>query len=206
MYFAPLARSLRFPRVWMSHTGRKRRGERQRSATYLSGASQAAEVLEGRLLLSATTLSVDAAAPLSGTNYHTIQSAVYAAASGDTIKVAPGTYNESVTIASPLSNLTLLGGQAHLRGESGPSIVEGTTCFSISGANQSIEDFTIEPPPEGTGSWPRRPKTQFASNVVTGAGRNQSLGVRFRRAGHRQYFDGRKRCRFGWHRRQRKSR
>jgi parallel beta-helix repeat protein len=152
MYFAPLARSLRFPRVWMSHTGRKRRGRRQRSASYLSGASRAAEVLECRLLLSATTLSVDPAAPLSATNYHTIQSAVYAAVSGDTIKVAPGTYNEGVAIDAPLSNLTILGGQAHLRGESGPSIVTGATAFGISGANRiTIEGFTIEPAGGGTG-------------------------------------------------------
>ena len=54
------------------------------------------------------------------------QLAVYAAVSGDTIKVAPGTYNEGVAIDAPLSNLTILGGQAHLRGESGPSIVTGT--------------------------------------------------------------------------------
>ena len=125
MHFAPLASSLRFPRAWKSNAGCKRRGRRQRSATYLSGASVAAEILECRLLLSATTLSVDPAAPLSATNYHTIQSAVYAAVSGDTIKVAPGTYGESVAIDAPLSNLTILGGQAHLRGESGPSIVEG---------------------------------------------------------------------------------
>ena len=145
MHFAPLARSLRFPRVWMSNTGRKRRGRRRRSATYWSGASGAAEILECRQLLSATTLSVDPAAPVSATNYHTIQSAVNAAVSGDTIKVAPGTYNESVSIASPLSNLTILGGQIHLRGESGPSTVEGSPGFTISGANGvAIEGFTIE--------------------------------------------------------------
>ena len=164
--------SLRFPRLWTSNAGRKRRGRRQRSATYLSGACRAAEILESRLLLSATMLSVDPAAPLSATNYHTIQSAVDAAVSGDTIKVAPGTYNESVAIDAPLSNLTILGGQAHLRGESGPSIVEGATGFAISGANRiTIEDFTIEPAGEGTGIEAVSTQgSKFASDVIAATG------------------------------------
>ncbi len=123
-------------------------------------------------MLSATTLSVDPAAPLSATNYHTIQSAVYAAASGDTIKVAPGTYNEGVAIDAPLSNLTILGGQAHLRGESGPSIVTGTTGFGISGANRiTIEGFTIEPAGEGTGIEAVSTQgSKFASNIIDATG------------------------------------
>ena len=67
------------------------------------------------------TLSVDAASTNPGV-YHTIQAAVNAAPSGATIKVAPGLYNEDVTISK---SLTLLGGQPILRrGEKGPRTLE----------------------------------------------------------------------------------
>jgi parallel beta-helix repeat protein len=107
-------------------------------------APRAAEVLESRLLLSAT-LSVDPASTSPGV-YHTIQAAVNAAPSGATIKVAPGTYTEDVTISK---SLTLLGGQAIMRGEKGPSIVEyESTGFTVSSANKvTINGFTIEEDP-----------------------------------------------------------
>ena len=103
-----------------------------------------AEVLETRALLTATLL-VD---PTS-TNpavFHTIQAAVNAASSGSTIKVAPGLYNEDVTVSKPL---TILGGQVLKFGEKGPSTLEyETTGFTVSGANKlTIEGFFIEPDP-----------------------------------------------------------
>jgi parallel beta-helix repeat protein len=95
-------------------------------------------------LLSAT-LSVDPASTSPGV-YHTIQAAVNAAPSGATIKVAPGLYNEDVTISK---SLTLLGGQPILRGEKGPSTLEyETTGFTVASANKvTIKGFTIEADP-----------------------------------------------------------
>ena len=92
-------------------------------------------------MLSAT-LWVDAASTHAG-DYHTIQAAVNVAQSGDTIKVAPGVYPESVTV--PIT-VTISGGQPHLAGESGPSIVESdTTAFSLSANGITLKGFTIEP-------------------------------------------------------------
>jgi parallel beta-helix repeat protein len=101
----------------------------------------AAEVLESRVLLAATLL-VDPASTNPAV-FHTIQSAVNAAASGDTIKVAAATYNENVTVSK---SLTILGGQVLMPGESGPSTVEyETTGFTVSSANKvTIKGFTIE--------------------------------------------------------------
>jgi pectin methylesterase-like acyl-CoA thioesterase len=92
-------------------------------------------VLESRVLLSATLL-VDHSNPA---DYQSIQSAVTAASPGNTIKVAPGTYNEDVTVSKPL---TILGGQVLTSGESGPSTVGG---FAVSSANDvTINGFTID--------------------------------------------------------------
>lgn len=100
-----------------------------------------AEVLEGRQMLSAT-LWVDPAST-HASDFHTIQAAVNAAVAGDTIKVAPGTYTESVTVPT---TVTLIGGQIHLAGESGPSIVESDTAgFTLSANSVTIKGFTIEP-------------------------------------------------------------
>jgi parallel beta-helix repeat protein len=98
------------------------------------------ELLERRWLLSAT-LWVDHA---SHSAFQTIQAAVNAAQPGDTIKVAPGTYVESVSIST--KDLTLLGGQIHLSGEKGASIVESDSNIFLLGANNiTIKGFTLEP-------------------------------------------------------------
>ena len=47
-------------------------------------------------------------------DFHTIQAAVNAASNGDTIKVAPGVYTESVTVSK---SVTMSGGLPHLAGE-----------------------------------------------------------------------------------------
>ena len=88
----------------------------------------------------AATLWVDAASTKPA-DFHTIQAAVNAASNGDTIKVAPGVYAESVTVNK---SLTMSGGQAHLPGESGPSTVESdTTALALSASNVTIKGFTI---------------------------------------------------------------
>jgi hypothetical protein len=109
--------------------------------------SRAAEVLESRVLLSATLL----VNPTSPTAYQTIQSAVNAAPAGSTIKVAPGLYNEDVTVSK---SLTILGGQVLTKGQTGPSTVEyETTGFTVSSANKvTISRFTIEADPASTTS------------------------------------------------------
>jgi parallel beta-helix repeat protein len=112
----------------------------------------AAEVVEERQLLSATLL----VNPLSSAPgvFHTIQAAVNAAQSGDTIEVASGTYDESVTVNVPL---TILGGQHDRTGQTGPSIVQsGTAAFTLSSNDVVLEGFTIESP------------TTPASGIVTG--------------------------------------
>jgi len=68
----------------------------------------AAHFMAGRA--SGATLSVGQG---SGYQYQTIQAAVNAAVSGDVVEVAPGTYNERVTIA---------GKAITLRGIAGPSV------------------------------------------------------------------------------------
>jgi parallel beta-helix repeat protein len=119
----------------------------------------AADVLESRVLLSATLTASPAATPAidppvtlfvdpassNPTVFHTIQSAVNAASAGDTIKVAPGTYNEDVTVGK---SLTILGGQVLAPGESGPSTVEyEATGFTVSSANNvTINGFNIGGP------------------------------------------------------------
>src|SRR5918998_6125977 len=60
----------------------------------------------------AATLVVDDNMTCPGAAFNTIQSAVNAAAPGDTIQVCAGTYNESVNIPAALSGLTLSGAQA----------------------------------------------------------------------------------------------
>jgi parallel beta-helix repeat protein len=117
-----------------------RRGLRVRGAS--------AEVLESRLMLSGATLWVDHATPSA---YQTIQAAVNAARPGSTILVAPGVYPEAVTVST--TNLTILGGQIHARGESGFSIVETTgVAFTLEANNIQLSHFTIEPPANSTGT------------------------------------------------------
>lgn len=107
-----------------------------------------AEVLESRLMLSGATLWVDHATPSA---YQTIQAAVNAARPGSTILVAPGVYPEAVTVST--TNLTILGGQIHARGESGPSIVETTgVAFTLEANNIQLSHFTIEPPVNSSGT------------------------------------------------------
>jgi hypothetical protein len=108
------------------------------------------ERLEERALLS--TLMVD---PTNSADYQTISAAVTAAKAGDTIKVAPGTYDEEVTVNKPL---TILGAEAGVNAASragssaNESIVDGaklsngdrSTAFYITANDVTINGFTVE--------------------------------------------------------------
>ncbi len=111
------------------------------------------ERLEARQLLSASsnrprTLTVDDDGPA---QYSTIQDAVNAANPGDTIKVAPGTYDEAVTVDKKVS---IVGAQASKdpdrriltpNKESILEIPDASIGFSILANNVSISGFTIRP-------------------------------------------------------------
>lgn len=74
--------------------------------------------------------------------YSTIQAAVNAAASGDTISIANGTYNEAVTIANTKSNLTLTG--ASQSGVVLQVATNSTQALLINGNNITVSYMTIQ--------------------------------------------------------------
>lgn len=67
------------------------------------------------------------------TYYSTIQAAVNAASSGDTVDVAPGTYSETVSVSTPL---TINGAQAGVAGAS-------TSGTQRSGSESTVKEFNI---------------------------------------------------------------
>jgi pectin methylesterase-like acyl-CoA thioesterase len=73
--------------------------------------------------------------------YSTIQAAVNAAASGDTISIANGTYNEQVTVASTKTHLTLIGAS-----QTGVILQAGTnaTALTIHGTDITVEYMTMK--------------------------------------------------------------
>ncbi|SSW89296.1 T1SS-143 domain-containing protein, partial [Rhodopseudomonas pentothenatexigens] len=78
--------------------------------------------------------------------FASIQAAVNAAQSGDTILIAPGTYNENVTIAT--SNVTLIG-----MGDGDDVVIHGTFKADNSLAESaSVADFLTNAPSYSTGS------------------------------------------------------
>jgi pectinesterase len=72
--------------------------------------------------------------------YSTIQAAVNAAASGDTISIANGTYNEQVSIASSKTNLTIVGAsQTGVILQAG----DGQTALTVNGTDITFSYMTI---------------------------------------------------------------
>ena len=84
----------------------------------------------------AATHSVDASG---GGDFTSIQAAVDAAASGDTIEIAPGTYEESISISAKTLALSGSGVDA--------TVINGSrsaTVFSASGGGLSLSNLTIQ--------------------------------------------------------------
>jgi nitrous oxidase accessory protein NosD len=77
--------------------------------------------------------------------YNTINAAVAAAGTGDTITVCPGTYNESVTISFPLTLLGSNAGVSWSGARGSEAIVSSTaTTFNVTnGQDVTIDGFTI---------------------------------------------------------------
>src|SRR3954468_10102609 len=112
----------------------------------VSSSFESFESLESRQLLSAT-LTVDDTAG-TGAQFSTIQAAVNAASPGDTIKVAPGVYNETVTVDK---SLNIIGAQANHSGatRSVPAIQESVVTgagvsFVLNTDNVVVNGFTIQ--------------------------------------------------------------
>jgi parallel beta-helix repeat protein len=103
--------------------------------------------------------------------FDTINAAIAAAGTGDTIEVAPGTYSESVDVTK---SVTLLGAQASVDARTGrtgasESIVDGkdlgggqrSTAFYVTANDVTIDGFTIK----NTNS-----VNKFGAGIVLGAG------------------------------------
>jgi hypothetical protein len=135
----------------------------------------------------ATTLVVDddgmgtiASCNDSAPTYSTIQSAVNDAVTGDTVKVCPGTYNESVSVT--VSGVTLSGAKAGVdarpnRG-SGESIVQppsGSIGVSLSGSGDVLDGFEVTAASNNPGVYtsPSADGYQVLNNILS----NNTFGL-----------------------------
>lgn len=85
-------------------------------------------------------LSANAATRSVPSQYSTIQAAVNAAANGDTISIANGTYNEQVTVPSSKNHLTFVGAsQTGVKLQAG----SGQTALTIHGTDITFSTMTI---------------------------------------------------------------
>lgn len=125
-----------------THTSRRRVG-----AVLTTGAMVASlGVLSLVGAASASAATADITVCDTGCDYTTIQGAVTAAAAGDTISVAAGTYVEYVTIPSTKDGLTLQGAQAGVdaRSRSGAETVVSQGRIVIQADNVTIDGFTVD--------------------------------------------------------------
>ena len=106
------------------------------------------EALEDRQMLSTVWVDSNPAdARAHHGDFSTISAAVAAAHSRDTIMVAPGQYNESVTVNK---SLTIIGGQPRMAGETGASVVNPSNAtssvgFTLAANDVTVQNFTISP-------------------------------------------------------------
>jgi len=90
--------------------------------------------------LAALAVSASAATRNVPSQYATIQAAVDAAVSGDTISIANGTYNEQVTVSNSHTHLTFVGAsQTGVKLQAG----NGQTALTIHGTDITFEYMTI---------------------------------------------------------------
>jgi hypothetical protein len=122
-----------------------------------------------------------AACTVPGARYATIQSAVDVATCA-TIKVAPGTYAENVTIARGLTlNGAKSGKDARSRRSGGESIINGGTLatITVSANNVTIDGFTLNgPPSSGTAALVMQTGNTgetIQNNVINNPGRAASI-------------------------------
>ena len=113
------------------------------------------QLLAALLVLSSTRTSSEAATLKVPSAYPTIQSAIVAAAPGDTVRVAPGTYHERVVIPSTKTGLRLRGtGKVILDAiGTGPGAI-----IAVDAAEARIENLTLthassSGPDSGIGVW-----------------------------------------------------
>jgi nitrous oxidase accessory protein NosD len=104
---------------------------------------------------------------------NSIQAAITAAASGDTIKVCPGTYNENVVVNK--ANLTIDGAKAGVdartRDQSGESTVKGTNvtaAVQLTADGVEWDGFTVRANPNGAGIYtaPTASGHEVINNVI----------------------------------------
>jgi pectinesterase len=95
-------------------------------------------VLASLLLAATTALATTRSVP---SQYPTISAAVAAAANGDTISIANGTYNEQVVVGRSQANLTFIGAS-----QTGVILQAGAnqTAMVINGTNILVEYMTIQ--------------------------------------------------------------
>src|SRR4051794_11088559 len=116
---------------------------------------------------SARTLVVDDDGGCRDARYSTIQSAVDAAASGDVVRVCPGTYEELVSVAT--AGVRLVSATPHAALIKAPAASTGAQALvSLGARNVRLLDFTL------SGPWPVAPSGNCAiDNAVAVVGSGQ---------------------------------
>ena len=110
----------------------------------------------------AAILTVDTGLPNTPPNYHTIQAAINAAGSGDTIIVAAGTYAQDLNIPGAKTNLELVGATgAIIKGVQVGIFPTHVPGIAVRASGVKIHGFTIESPDYPAG--------KHSSGIIVGA-------------------------------------